>query len=710
MSSRTASYAHASELAGRIARRFDRLTRRARDCLWVGFGLLVLASPVHSQVLSPRRLVEVADLAGPTISPDGNLVAFRVEQPSIARNVTDTIWYVQVMDGSAPPYRIGEGGVALRDSAGVSLPATAVWSPDNRWIYYRALIDGKVDVWRAAADGSHAAPVTHEPADVRSFVLSPDGRSLAYTVGASRDAVASAEVDEYDRGIRIDQSVPLGQPLFRSGAVDGRLATQRYGPVWFDRAGLLADVPDRWRTVDLLTGDTHDASPPDFGAEGRTASLLEGVIVATAVEPATGRIAVLARSGGEDLDRPQLFVLPGNEGGSDVKCRAVSCASGEITGFAWRPGTDDLLFTVTSAREGIAQSLHIWNVRTGQVRLLTRSGGLINGGRALASGCGVSREALACVAAEADRPPRLERIDLHTGRRRLLFDPNETLARDIAAIVPSRLLRWVDDQGREYTGRYFAARKTTNALSPLFITYYSCSGFLRGGVGDEWPLASLAEEGISALCINQPADRPTDRVIAYDQALKAIESGVGVLVSRGEVDPRHIGMGGLSYGSAVTLWVAANSGLVSAASLSSPIVSPNYYLFGSLKGDVFSDGLREIWGLGAPDETPERWRVLSPVFNLDRLNLPILMQMPEQEYMQALDYAVPLIRSHRGDLYVFPNEPHQKFQPRHKLAAYERNLDWFRFWLQDYENSDPSKAEQYLHWREMRAARDAGEE
>jgi len=81
------------------------------------------------------------------------------------------------------------------------------------------------------------------------------------------------------------------------------------------------------------------------------------------------------------------------------------------------------------------------------------------------------------------------------------------------------------------------------------------------------------------------------------------------------------------------------------------------------------------------------------------------MQMPEQEYVIALDYAIPLMRDHRADLYVFPNEPHQKFQPRHKLAAYERNIDWFRYWLQGYEDPDPAKRDQYEHWRAMKAAR-----
>jgi hypothetical protein len=41
-------------------------------------------------------------------------------------------------------------------------------------------------------------------------------------------------------------------------------------------------------------------------------------------------------------------------------------------------------------------------------------------------------------------------------------------------------------------------------------------------------------------------------------------------------------------------------------------------------------------------------------------------------------------------------------QPRHRLEIYERNLDWFRFWLKQEEDLDPTKAEQYLSWRRLR--------
>ena len=117
---------------------------------------------------------------------------------------------------------------------------------------------------------------------------------------------------------------------------------------------------------------------------------------------------------------------------------------------------------------------------------------------------------------------------------------------------------------------------------------------------------------------------------------------------------------------------------------------------------MFTSGLKEFWGLGSPVETPARWHVLSPAYNLDRISAPILFQMPEQEYLQAVDYVIPLIRKGIADLYVFPNEPHQKFQPKHKLGVYRRNMDWFRFWLQGFKDADPSKAAQYAHWLALR--------
>jgi dipeptidyl aminopeptidase/acylaminoacyl peptidase len=675
--------------------------------LFAGGLLAASASACHASDISPRRLLEVADIANPTISPDGRSVAFRVERASVVRNTYDTVWYVQGL-GDPWPTRVADGGVPLRDTAGISLPSKVVWSPDSRWIYYRALVDGKIDVWRAAADGSGAEPMTHDAADVRNFTLSEGRRVLRYSVGATRKEVRSAERAEYDQGIHIDASVPIGQGLFRSGYVGGRMATQRFSKVWFDRSPLLADVPERWAEIDLATGAKRaladsgvsavPSPPPDrFGVEGDSWKSVR--------EPQNGRVVWLTRSGDGkgQMYRPDVLLsaLPGEHARHAIKCVSALCTDKAITGVQWRPGHAEVLFTVTDPRLGLAQSILRWNVETGAVHVVVQTDGLVNGGRDPASDCGASAEMLVCVTAEADQPPRLERVDLESGERHVLFDPNAALATDMAE-VSVRLLQWMDKQGRWVTGQFYPARHRGAGPSPLFITYYSCPGFVRGGIGDEWPLVSLAQAGISALCINRRPGYTLDAVARYGEGLAAVENAVDLLSKEGEIDRARVGMGGLSLGGEVTMWTVTESSLLAAASIANPVVSPSYYVMSSLKGEAFLKGLRKGWGLGSPGETPERWKALSPVFQLDRIRAPILFQHSEQEYMYALDYEIPLIREHRADLYVFPNEPHQKFQPRHKLAVYERNLDWFRFWLQSYEDPTPSKRARYMRWRVMR--------
>ncbi|MGJ4728091.1 Atxe2 family lasso peptide isopeptidase [Luteimonas sp. SDU101] len=679
---------------------------------WLGALTAVLvvwagATPVNA--ISPRRLVEVADFSGVAVSPDGRSVAYRIEQPSVERNTYDSVWYVQDMDTPSPPLRVADGGTPLREQAGLSIPAPPVWSPDGRWIYYRALLDGKVDVWRAAVDGSGAEVLTRGPAGVRAFSLSADGEALHYSVGAPRDAVLAAEQAEYDRGIHINRSVPLGQPLFRSGYVDGRLATQRLKDNEVLRYPLLADAPDRWMTLDLATRERRDFDPrqePPASLASVDIAPGYGDVHMVRPEPSGRRIALITRTGERNglRDRPgtALAVLPHARARAPVLCKADACTGSVINAMQWRPGTDEVLFTVEAAREGHAQSIYRWDVETGAVQPVMRSGGLVNGGvRLMPSDCGVSVSTLACVVAEADRPPRLERIDIDSGARVELFDPNPALTVDMAS-TRVRLLRWTDDNGQEFTGQFYPALHVGPGRPPLFVSYYWCKGYVRGGLGEELPFASLAQAGIAALCINLAPSRE-DGVEQYEQGRSAVESVVALLAERGEIDPGRVGMGGLSLGSEITMWTVMHSDMLTAASVSSLGLSPLYHLLLGNFGDPFPRRLRAGWQLGTLEETPERWRRFSPLFNLDRIRAPILMQLPEQEYIHSLDYAVPLMREARADMYVFPHEPHQKFQPRHKLAVYERNLDWFRFWLQDVEDPTPAKREQYVNWRAMKA-------
>lgn len=684
-------------------RRHAALGRRSvvlRGGLVAGILAGVTGLPMHATAVSPRQLIEVTDLSDPVVSPDGTRVAFRAIRASVDRNVHESAWYVQALDEGVPR-RVADGDVPLRGAAGAPLPAKLVWSPDGRWVYFRALVDGRVDVWRADADGSRAEAMTRDAADILDFELDVDGSTLRYSVGATRDAVRQAERNEYDNGIRVDALVPLGQPLYRSGLLDGRPTTQRLG-YWADRVSLLADASEQWKMVDLATGATRELSAGDRQAD-KALSAGHTRQSAVARDPDSGRVALLTPAVAVEGERQgRHATLSAHLGGSrpEVRCTDPLCMAQPFTSIQWRPGSDDVLATITDPARGLAQSIIRWNVRSGAVESVVISDGLLNGGRREGSACGVSAEALVCVAAEAGRPPRLERIDVRSGERVVLFDPNAALAHDIAALAPARALRWTDSQGNAFTGQFFPAHVGQGRPPPLFVSYFRCAGFVRGGYGEEWPMATLAARGISALCINAAGTR-VDAVERYELGRAAVESVVDLLASRGEIDSTRVGMGGLSFGTEVAMWTAMHSDVLAAVSITSPLLSPTYYLLGSLRGDHFFSGLREVWQVGAPEETTARWRAISPVYNLDAIEAPVLMQIPEQEYIKTLDYAIPLLRQQRAELHVFPDAPHVKFQPRHLLAAQTRNLDWFAFWLQGFEDQDPAKAPQYEHWRRM---------
>jgi hypothetical protein len=72
----------------------------------------------------------------------------------------------------------------------------------------------------------------------------------------------------------------------------------------------------------------------------------------------------------------------------------------------------------------------------------------------------------------------------------------------------------------------------------------------------------------------------------------------------------------------------------------------------------------------------------------------------------ALSYEVfkALTRLDRPvEMYFYPNEQHTPDDPRARLATLQRNVDWYRFWLQGYEDDDAKKRDQYLRWRKYRA-------
>jgi dipeptidyl aminopeptidase/acylaminoacyl peptidase len=673
------------------ARRTIRIVR-LRTALLVGAAIAASAAAAAPPDL--RALVDVTDISALSPSPDGRHLAFRTDRASIERNSYDLGWHVLDLAGETVR-GIGSAGEPIAIEPGRLAADAPVWSPDGRWIYFRALSAGAVQIWRSAVDGSASEAVTAEEGDVVALERAPNGGGILYQVGPPRREIQRAEEDEYEQGILVDEHVELGQNLFRGAIINGRHATQRLTGNWFTRGGLLWAVPPRTRRLDFKTLAVADAAGVGPApAQGQAAP-------ETLARSDSGDTASSVWDGGEG----SLVVERADKAKTHLSCPIAECRSDRVAWAAWRPGRDQLVFA--TGDRAIVATLRLWDLVTGKVRTIARGDGLLNGGRDENKPCAVTASQALCVSAAPNAPPRLEAFDLDSGSGRAVFDPNADLrARNWPR---AERLSWRSAEGREFTGVLFIPDGTSAAPRPLFINYYRCEGFIRGGVGDEWPFAVLAAKGIVSVCVNATRmGGAQDGVGQYRAALGGLEALVDHLLARGFVDRKRIGMGGLSFGSEVTMWTLAHSELLSAASIASPQFSPSTYWLNGVRGRDYAGILRQVWGLGAPDEMPDQWRLVAPALHVERIRAPLLMQLPEQESRYQAEFYAKLTNSTTPtELYVFPDEPHIKVQPRHRLAVYRRNLDWFRFWLQQYVDPDPAKADQYRRWRSL-AERFAG--
>jgi hypothetical protein len=82
-------------------------------------------------------------------------------------------------DGSAPGVQAGPPGACT----------AAAWSPDGRWMYFSATVNGTSHLWRQRVPAGEPEQITFGPTEEVGVALAPDGRSVVTSVGQPRSAV-----------------------------------------------------------------------------------------------------------------------------------------------------------------------------------------------------------------------------------------------------------------------------------------------------------------------------------------------------------------------------------------------------------------------------------------------------------------------------------------------------------------------------------------
>jgi dipeptidyl aminopeptidase/acylaminoacyl peptidase len=330
--------------------------------------------------------------------------------------------------------------------------------------------------------------------------------------------------------------------------------------------------------------------------------------------------------------------------------------------------------------------------------------------------CDLARGEMVCVEEQASSPPRLVLMK-STGERRVLTDPNEGLR--IKHYGKVERLAWSNQFGvKTWAYLVYPSGYTAGQKYPLVVVQYNASGFLRGGTGNEYPMFPLAEAGFFVLNFQHPEPAPeaenlTDRERASanwhnNKWRKSIQDSLDTVIEqltrRGLIDPNRVAYTGLSGGANQIDYALANKRRIAAVISSTCCIGPENWA--STAANLMYGPFREVTGWPNPateQNYEESWSAVSPSLHVPEIHAPILVHAAESEMLAPNALWLKMRHHHKPmEVYILPNEHHIKNRPIHRQAIYQRNIDWLRFWLQDYEGASPSNADQYPRWRALR--------
>lgn len=675
------------------------------------------------RLITTDDLISLRDVDSFSLSPDGQKFAVLLRQADPVANDYRIGWFIGSTDGGELT-PVGDGGEArlaklLTGTRGGDIAGSiSRWSADGQWIAYTVQRDGEVQLWRSRVDGKIQEQLTRNAADVRDFVWSEDGRTLFFTVGSTRESQRARDEKGRREGFRLDEF-----QWFTEIVHDARPAR----PIETDL------------TVWSLTIDGRDERPADAAGKkqleeglrrgyawGRDHLQFSNVeeVGGAAAPPVVGRNGVRAWLSRVDpsergfLPKLRLTASLRPDGSQPIACAAEQCTGQIFSKVWWSEEGRQVIFWREEGINLSDQGFYSWNPRSGAVKTLRRASG------DRIKECELVRQRLICVHETRTQPAYIASIDVRSGRMSVVADFNPEF-RNLRLPKVERF-EWdapPDVLGLGYPRRSFGyivypPDFDPKQKYPVIIAPYGAQGFIRGDVGDEQPLLVYAANGFVVLDTAFPnplGSFGADDFETLQEKMYSAEHGfphmtmllestmraLDAAVARGWVDERRVGMGGLSQGAITSLYALQKHDRLSAVSISGPSWSQLEVYLATRHG---AEHAKQV-GIGSSPwpEAAGYWAQIDLADHIDAVEAPILMQIADREAVGVLRLTHRLGAADKPyEAFIFADEYHQKWQPAHRHAIYNRNLDWFRFWLRDYEDPSANKADQYRRWRALR--------
>jgi dipeptidyl aminopeptidase/acylaminoacyl peptidase len=664
-----------------------------------------------TNLVTAHDVASLKEIQQLSLSPDKSKAIFLLVTPDYRSNTYSLDWTLfdienrrilnQIKNASDPVFVMNQDG----SPNGNFINHRAKWSPNGDWIAFIKSVDGHEEIWRTNAIGNNGEKLFRSKDAITEFNWYDDGKRILFkttgTLARTRAALAKSDTagQMYDVSKKALDLVPLS--AFRKNILFPPAAE---APAYF--------------TIDAQNKTMRHESSADSATLGLNMSssnvLYPEKFLRKQISEDGGWIA-----GFENAD-PSKYIGPNplysivirslEASSRSLKCDDDSCASISLisdTKVWWRPDGKVLYFFRQLGLSGTSRGLYEWNVDDDIVRPILVTDDYL-------SDCEFATDSFICFSESVDKPRSLVSINISSGLQTILHNPNPEFSRKRVGEV--RKIQWVDNHGRQILSHLVLPPELQPGQRlPLIIVQYRYFGFLKGGVGDEYPIHALSSNGFAVLNYDMPFDhlgmatKPDyyeEYVAGYVEErrkdISAFEAIISKLSKDGIVDANRVGITGLSAGNDnIHVALAVEPELFAAVSSSGGGWAPsNFHL---LSKELQDANARR--GLGFPGSpSGSNWSKISPIIDGTSQLPPILFQAADAEFIYDLaNFSALRQYQSPSELVVFIDEHHVKWQPAHRLEIYERNIDWFRFWLKGEENLSAEKSAQYERWNTMRA-------
>lgn len=294
--------------------------------------------------------------------------------------------------------------------------------------------------------------------------------------------------------------------------------------------------------------------------------------------------------------------------------------------------------------------------------------------------------------------------------RKVVFDPNPQAEQ--LHFGHASVLQWTDGNGTQWQGGLLLPPAYVDGQRyPLIVQTHGFrqQQFLLDGPAREGSTAFAAQALASAGFVVLQVEDNFKTITMDDRegALVAdgLHAAIDLLIGRGLVDGSNIGVIGFSRTGYHALHLLAKyPQLVKAVTISDALQGGYWqYLASATNNPGTEKELSSLTG-GGPLLDASKWFAANPLYKIDRSVAAIrLEENGEPRGMQMWETYALLRKARRPvELVLFPQGGHLLKMPRERLASQGGNVDWFRFWLQGYEDTDDSKQQQYVRWRKLR--------